>query len=181
MAIPNVAEYAVEDGRRVDPAALRSPRMSDEAYREAHKGLVISCNDVMIEYLGGLLLGERADLPAKGEMWPVGGRMYRGLSFEESLRKTAMREVGLDLDEITFLDVTRPLWATDPFGHGYGTDNVSIRFFARGKGELKLDPTWTGRHMIVKPADYTPELRETLHPYVQSFIDLAMPHVRKVT
>jgi hypothetical protein len=174
-------EYAFEDGKSVDLTKLTADRMPLEPYKAAHKGLVIPCHDVMIEYEGGLLLVNRHIFPAIGVLWPVGGRLSRGEYENNSLSKIAFAECSLKLEEpIINLGHARTFFQTDPFEHGHGTDTRNTRHFARGRGTLKLNKDHS-KPIIVKPEDYTKEFREGLELYVQHFIDLAMPMIGKST
>lgn len=164
-------EYLMNDGNEADLEKFRSPPLADY-FIEAHKNLPIVCHDVFIEYKGGILLVIRDNEPAKGRKWCIGGRLQKGITTEESLKKKAKEECGLDLKDIKYLGCGRMYWNLDPFGHGKGTDCPAFAYFARGEGELKLDNLHK-EPMIIKPADY-PAIRSKLHPYIQDFMDKAM-------
>jgi ADP-ribose pyrophosphatase YjhB (NUDIX family) len=165
-------EYVSEHG--VDPSQVRGGFMDLEVFREAHANLVIPCHDAIINYSGCALLLQRGDVPARGEYFPVGGRINRGLLFEDSLRKKVRAECGLELESIKFLGVSRGIWREDPFGHGKGTDTLSLMYYALGCGEINLDEHHRG-YKIVKPEEYD-SFRGSLDPWVQHVMDLAMPH-----
>ncbi len=172
-------EYIVgEDGREFNPSGLEAGRMSRENYVEAHRGLVIPCHDIMIEYSGGLLLVVRKEYPGKNLIWPIGGRVLRGMPMETSLRKKVLEECGLEIEDLEYLDVARSMWETDPFGHGRGTDTFSVRYFGIGKGRINLNEVHTNP-LIVRPEQYTLEFRSKLHICVRDHMDMAMPKVRK--
>lgn len=168
-------EYKVEHGE-VDIKQLEAGLMDESSYRSAHQGLVLSCHDVFIEYEDGILLVKRLNFPAKDILWPLGGRIKRGMATENSLREKVWEEAKLELDDLTELGHARTYFETDPFGHGNGTDTINFVYFSRGKGSLELDrlhevPT------IVLPGNYQSK-RNQLHPYVRDFMDLAIPLVR---
>lgn len=152
---------------------LQAKPMPVGAYKIAHEHLVIACHDVFIEYQKGLLLVTRDNDPVKNILWPVGGRITRGVSIEKSLHAKAKQECNLELKHITFLGCARTLFATDPFGHGHGTDTINFVYLARGQGKLKLDKLHK-EPIIVRPENYTQKFRKLLHPYVRDFMDLAM-------
>jgi len=171
-------EYAIENEKKVDLKKLVALPLSREAYAQAHQSLPLACHDVFIEYQGGILLVVREDAPAQGVLWTLGGRISRGVPMLESLKQKVKEECGLDLDNIVELGAARTWFRTAPFGHGQGTDSVNWVYFARGRGNLKLDK----RHkkpIIIKPADYTPAFRKSLHPYVLGFMDKAMKVVER--
>jgi ADP-ribose pyrophosphatase YjhB (NUDIX family) len=167
-----VQEYILENGEKVDLKKLESDFMPESDYISAHKGLVISCHDVFIQHEDGLLLVVRDNFPMKGELWPIGGRIERGIKTEESLKNKTRKECGLDLHNIKYLGSARILMDTEPFNHGKGTDCVAFVYFARGEGELNLDSLHKNPR-IVKTSEYR-ELRSDLHPYVRDFMDEAI-------
>ena len=171
-------EYAVEEGRKVNLRKLAAPPLSKEVYAQAHRSLPIACHDVFIEYQGGILLIVRDNVPAKNIWWMIGGRVSRGVPMLGSLKQKVKQECGLEINDIVELGTARTLFATDPFGHGKGTDTVNWVYFAQGRGKIKLD-TLHKKPMIVKPADYTAAFRKSLHPYVRDFMDEAMGMVEK--
>lgn len=171
--------YPLEHGKEVDLSKLRAEKMPLNDYQKAHKGLVIACCDVAIGYQGGILLVNRDNYPAKDVLWPLGGRLSRGVPQKESLLQLVKAESGIKLlDPIIYLGIGRTFFQTDPFGHGNGTDSRNAIYFARGEGKIKLDKLHS-IPKIVKPEDYTPEFRATLEPYVQDFMDLVILMVGK--
>lgn len=170
-------EYHFDRGREIDLSQLRAKRIPHEIYSKAHQGMVIACQDIILEHNGGALLIVRKKLPFRGILWPLGGRMKRGMPEEESLRRIVKEESGLDIENIRELDNARLTSDQDPFGHGKGTDTKTTMYFARGRGELKLDENHE-KPTIVKPEDYTPEFRAGLHPYVRNFMDRVIPLIK---
>jgi len=163
-------EYNLEGGGNVDLSRLRANRMSLPNYSLAHQHLPIVCHDVFIRYGGGVLLVVRDNHPHKGELWPLGGRIERGFSTEDSLRMIVRRESRLELEDISMIGSIRIFAGTDPFSHGKGTDCPAFVYSATGIGKLRLDslhkdPT------IVTPERYD-KIRDSLHPYVRDFMDL---------
>ncbi|MFC1722855.1 hypothetical protein ACFL0V_01835 [Nanoarchaeota archaeon] len=171
-------EHHFEEGSEFDISMMKSSFMETSAYAKAHEGLCIPCHDVMIEYEGGLLLVKRLTYPVKDVLWPIGGRILRGMSILDSLKQKVKDECGLDIGDVKELGVARTFFKTDPFGHGKGTDTINIMFFAKGSGELKLNDKHY-KPIILKPVDYTDGFRVGLHPYVVEMLDLAMPLVEK--
>ena len=171
-------EHAFENGKKVDLDVLKVPRLPAQEYAKVHQRVVIACHDVIIEYGGGALLIVRDKVPAKHLLWPIGGRIQRGMPLVESLRQKVREECGLEIEGITELGVSRTYFDTDPFGHGKGTDTINVMFFARGKGTIQLDQLHKNPTTI-KPKEYTSTFRATLHPYVQEIMDKAMGTLKK--
>lgn len=166
-------EHAWENNKPVLWDGLKANPLDGENYRIAHQHLVIACHDVIIFYNGGFLLVKRKSKPAKDILWPIGGRINRGLPLKESLQKKVREECNLKLTEIEELGMSRTIFATDPFNHGKGTDTINIMFYAKGKGKLKLNLDHY-EPIILKPEQYTSSFRSILHPYVQEIMDLTL-------
>lgn len=170
-------EYAFEN-RPVDTTRLTAPRMPLADYFIASRSLVIPCHDVVIQYQDGALLVVRDNQPAKGLLFPIGGRIERGIPIEESLRRKVKEECNLDLSDIAELGYARAYFSTDSFGHGRGSDVINFMFYGKGTGELMLDNLHRDP-VIVTPEMYTPEFRQSLHPYVKYMMDKAMVIIKR--
>ncbi len=170
-------EYLVDETPGFDLKSMQTGQMSLEAYKAAHEGTVLFCHDVYVQYQNGILLVVRDNLPGKGFLWPLGGRVIRGFPVADSLKKRVKGESDLDLENITELGHARVLCTAEPFGHGKGTDSYAVVCFAEGRGEVKLDKLH--KHpTIVRPQEYTAQFRQQLHPYVQDFMDIAINLVK---
>jgi len=166
------------DGTPVDLSKLTSGYVPNPIYREMDMSQVKTCHDVYIKVENsklepGLLLVRRREEPAEGLLWPVGGKILRGVKTEESLRIKAKQEVGLDLEKIIELGFARFFSNKDPLGHERGTDAFGHNYYAIGIGKIKLnklheDPT------IITPEMYNDKFRDNLHPYMNEFMDKAM-------
>lgn len=164
-------EYKVENHREVNLARLISVQMPLEDYTKAHKSLVILCHDVFIGYKEGILLIHRNNYPAKDILWPIGGRVERGVPTEVSLKKKVKNECNLVITDLQIIGYSRTFFSTEPFGHEKGTDTFNIVYFGTGTGDLKLDdshqkPTIIYRHHITK------EFKIDLHPYVLDYLEM---------
>jgi len=78
-------------------------------------------------------------------------------------------ESNLEVTGITFLGCARTFYKTDPFGHKKGTDDISLMFFGKAKGTLKLDNLHKDPVIVTK--EKFRKLRARLHPYVRDFLD----------
>lgn len=172
--------YAIEHGI-VDLAPLKADLMPLEAYREAHQSLVIACHDIMVflEEKKAWLLIRRNNKPATDILWPLGGRILRGMSTIDSAIHKVKEESQLEITEIQEVGYARTYFQTDPFGHGKGTDTLNVLLVAKAKGEIRLDALHETPTFIRK-ADYTPEFIESLHPYVKDFFEIAWSLVDRI-
>ena len=155
---------------------LKQKYAPQDIYSKFHQYLPIVCHDVMINYCNGLLLVLRDNLPAKGLFFPIGGRVLRGFPIIDSLKIKVKQECGLNLIDSKLIGVSRNFYASDPFGHGNGTDTFSIMFYAKGKGKLKLDNLHKG-HLIVTKEMYTKKFKNSLDIWVRFFMDKTIPYL----
>ena len=162
-------EYLFENGSEVDLNKLKSPKFPFIKYIDAHKSLVILCHDVFVEYQGGILLIRRNNYPAKNTLWPLGGRIERGITILDSLKKKVLIESNVELYDIKFIGHARTFFETEPFGHGRGTDTFNLVYYAKGKGKLKLDDDHSEPTIITKK-DLQELYSKCLHPYVNDFL-----------
>lgn len=172
-----VREYFSEEGKRVNLKKLEYPKKGEGIYVKAREVLVRGCNDIFVEYNGGILLVVRDNTPAKGELWPIGGGIEKGIPLIRSIRKKVREECGLKLRDIKFLGISRHFWNSSPKGGSKGADELSLAYFAKGQGHLKLDKVHK-KSIIVTPKKY-PKLRKSLHPWVRDFMDKAILNVGK--
>ncbi len=93
-------EYKVDFKKSDKISSLKAPLMPLNEYMTAHKGLVIPCHDIIIQYNSGALLVRRNVYTPKDILWPIGGRIKRGVRIEDSLREKVKEECNLELEEI---------------------------------------------------------------------------------
>lgn len=173
-----------EDGRvarNEDLARMKSGFIPEEVYKQVHQSVPIICHDALVDYNQNILLVNRLEKPAQGVLSPIGGRALRGVPLIESMLKKIKNETNLDVkpEDLTMLGMTRQFWTDfDPFNHGHGTDTFTFIFYAKGRGELRLNSTLS-QPTLLSPEDYTSKFRESLHPYTQDSIDLAIPFLRR--
>lgn len=166
-------EYPLENDHNIDTSKLQTGFVADDEFSVAHRTMTFACHDVLVRMDGKYLLVQRDNVPGLGIMWPLGGRVLRGVSVEKSLADKVRKEAGLELQNIQFLGVARTMFETDPWDHGKGTDTLNLMYVADGVGEVALDklhsiPTW------VSAEEYREQLRTTLHPYVVEMMDKAL-------
>ena len=169
-------EYFLERGELVNRTILERPFICSEKFQEVHSSVTLVTQDVSIFYNGGFLLLERDNFPEKKSWWPVGGLVYRGVPLIESLKRKVKEECNLEISRIKEIGFGRTVFKTDPFGHGRGTDTISIMYYAKGSGEVKLDALHSD-YKIVNLDEYR-AIKGSLHPYVQNIMDMSFTLVQ---
>lgn len=157
-------EFSVEKGAPVKLQPLFGARLEQEDYIKCHAGLCIPTHDVFLWHNNGFLLVKRNNCPEKGEYWPVGGRVLKCVPILASLAQKVRSECGLSFADAEQLDVVRGMYASDPYGHGKGSDNILILFAANASGDLLLDADHSESLIVTKEIFAT--LRSSLHPIV---------------
>ena len=170
-------EYITKaNGRPFDSSRLNPGFISDEDYRTIHEKSVIPCHDIYVEceHNGnkGILLVARKEVPCAGQLWPLGGRILKGVPIQESVKRKVKEESRLEAFDIQELGVARVILDEDRFGHGRGYDSIAVNYFVRSQGNLELNnlhenPT------IVNWRNYE-QIEKNLHPYVRRFLREAM-------
>jgi colanic acid biosynthesis protein WcaH len=172
-------EYAEEKGTVNKSSLITQGQMPLEEFQKAHQYLPLVCHDIMLEYQGGILLVTRNNPPGNGFLWPIGGRVQKGKSIEESLQEKVKAESNLEIEDLVEIGHARTYFRTDPFSHGKGTDTFNFMFLGKGKGELSLDSLHSDP-MIVKKKTYTKEFKREIHSYVRYFMNIALPRVKEL-
>jgi len=158
-----------------DLTQLQTGWLTDEEMEIVHRCSTVLTHDVMINVDGKLLLVRRENDPARGLLYPIGGRALRGMPYDESLRKRVRSECGLEIEDLVRVGEGRNCYPDDPFGHGKGTDTHSLMYVGRGVGEINLDRLHS-TPTLVGPNDYTPAFRSGLDSWVRQFMDKAVEH-----
>ncbi len=167
------SEYAIENGKPISLKKLQPNfLMPKKDYAKAHQNLPILTHDIAINVNNSILLLFRDNVPEKAGYWVVGGRVNRGISLTESIKKKVKEECDLNVNNIIPLGYSRTFFETDPFGHGKGTDTLNLMFYAEGKGQIKLDPLHSKTLLITKQ-NYN-LYKPSLHPAVQEILEKAL-------
>lgn len=161
----------------LEPTEFISGFIDDALFSRLHEYFAFACHDVVIEREGGAFVITRKAAVLDGVVWPIGGRIKRGVSTQESMLARAQAESGLQLSELVAVGDGRTLLGTDPFEHERGTDTINLVYHAVSGGNVELD----GDH--AEPRIITPtEHRQgdlDLHPYTEHCLDLAMPFIER--
>lgn len=157
---------------------LQSERLNDKNYHLVHASTVISCADVFVLYDNrAVVLARRKVEPAKGQLWTFGGRLRRGVLTEDFLAEIVKKESGIKIvkKSLELIGVSRTMFATDPFGHGKGTDTSNLAYFAIGRGKINLDPNH--RDYLFITLDNFSKYRQKMNPYVRAGCLEALKHI----
>jgi ADP-ribose pyrophosphatase YjhB (NUDIX family) len=112
----------------------------------------IASVDAVIMIDGSLLLLKRKINPAAGQWWFVGGRINKGESFEQTLRREVEEETGLEIESFRFINVYSRFL---PERH-----DVTLAYLCKCRnGKIRLDDEHS-EYKLFK------ELPNGLHPYL---------------
>lgn len=186
-------EYFIGDIDHETIAQLRpKERLSLEQYVAALNGLTLAYHDIYVETQGGILLVKRKEKPAKGILWPLGGRKTKGLSMRDSVRAKVSSESGLILgpdNEIIYLGGEPPMVYSEESEHAGGLDCLANVYAAKAIGrQLGLNHEHANPTLVyrterdippnlpkeIETALYTEDFKADLHPYVRDYLHLAM-------
>ncbi len=186
-------EYFIGDISHKTISQLKpKERLPLDQYVAALNGLTLAYHDIYVETEGGILLVKRRENPAKGILWPLGGRKTKGLSMRDSIRAKVAAESGLILgtdDEIIYLGDEPPMVYSEESEHAGGLDCLANVYAAKARGQQLMlnhehaNPTLVYRRKQDLPPDildgievalYTDDFMAGLHPYVRDYLHLAM-------
>jgi colanic acid biosynthesis protein WcaH len=121
--------------------------------------------DLVIECPDGIVLGQRSNEPAKGEWFVPGGRVQKGESLENAVRRVAMEELGVDIEIIERLGV---------FEHFYETSEVGCEkhYVAHGFHVWTENSGFESDTQHGQLATFE-ELPHDLHEYVVNYFEAA--------
>jgi colanic acid biosynthesis protein WcaH len=125
-------------------------------YDQIVKLLPIVSVDAVIVIDKSLLLLKRNNQPAKGLWWFVGGRIHKGESLEQTLRREIKEETDLDLDTYELINVYSRVF---PERH-----DITIAYLCTCKGgKIKLNDEHSEYGLFTKiPIGLHPYLLETI-------------------
>ena len=94
--------------------------------------------DAIIRHNGLYLLVKRKNEPLAGHWWVIGGRVFKGESVEEAMRRKIKEEVGVSVGRLRFIGIYEDWYPSSAFG--VPTHTCSIVFFATIKNaRIRLD------------------------------------------
>ena len=108
--------------------------------------------EAVIVMNASLLFLRRKNQPAMGQWWFPGGRIHRGESFEETLRREVKEETGLEIESCRFVKVYSRVF---PERH-----DITIAYLCKCKeSKIKIDSEHSEYKLFKK-------VPEGLHPYL---------------
>ena len=130
--------------------------LPDVLYGQIVKRLPIVSVDALIVVDGALLLVRRNNEPVKGEWWVPGGRIHKGESLEEALRREILEETGLELKDCRLINVYSRVF---PERH-----DITIAYLCHCKrGQVKLNSEHSEYALFKRmPPGLHPYLLETV-------------------
>ena len=148
-------------GATMDPSWI-----PDELFAEFVATMPQVCVEVFLEHDDGVLVGKRANEPAKGEWFWPGGRLYKGERLEAAPHRVAAEELGVEIDVVGQLGVYEHFWESSPVCGSPSRHTVNVVYragFAEADWRIELDD----QHDDVRFVD---SIEPGLHEYVQHYL-----------
>jgi colanic acid biosynthesis protein WcaH len=125
-------------------------------YDQIIKCMPIVSVEALIVMDGALLFLRRNNQPAKGEWWFPGGRIRKGESLEEALRREVKEETGLEVSSYKLINVYSRVF---PERH-----DIAIAYLCKcKKGKVKLNNEHSEYRLFkIMPIGLNPYLLETV-------------------
>ena len=121
-------------------------------YEQIMRLMPIPSVEAVIVMNGSLLFLRRKNDPALGQWWFPGGRIHRGESFEETLRREVKEETGLEIRSYRFIKAYSRVF---PERH-----DITIAYLCKCKeGKIELDSEHSEYSLFKR-------LPKGLHPYL---------------
>lgn len=115
-------------------------KIPKELYKKILDILPILCIDVVIVEKNKFLLVKRKLKPRKGEWWVPGGRLLKGETTEEAVKRKTKEELGIDIKILKPLGYYEDQFKENEFGLKNGIHSLSIVFLAKFlPSDIKLD------------------------------------------
>jgi nucleoside triphosphatase len=135
-------------------------------------------NEYAVPATGALILNEENEIflmksPKWENKWIVpGGKVEKGDTLEETVRKEVREETGLELDEINLLDVKSE---GNPDDFSRDTHFIFINYICElGGGEVELDDREGTEHIWIAPEEAVEgelELNDSSDELVRDFLE----------
>jgi len=72
-------------------------RIPDNLYKQILENMPVLCVDIIISYLGKVLLIRRGEAPAQRKWWVPGGRLYKNERILDAAKRKALKETNLNI------------------------------------------------------------------------------------
>lgn len=132
-----------------------------DTYRKILLNVPIACVDIAIVSEGRILLVERMDAPAKGQMWLPGGRVHKGERLKDAASRKAIEEVGVECNVGPIVHTAETIFDDGPDGIAVHSINTCFFLFPKERDmRVKLD-NHHARH------EWMSAIAGDLHPYVR--------------
>ena len=125
-------------------------------YDQIAKCMPIVSVEALVVMDEALLFLKRNNQPAKGEWWFPGGRIRKGESLEEALRREVKEETGLEVSSYKLINVYSRVF---PERH-----DITIAYLCKcKKGKVKLNNEHSEYRLFkIMPIGFNPYLLETI-------------------
>ncbi len=135
----------------------------DDLYRQIHATMPIPCVDAIMYHEGHILLCKRTNNPAKGLYWFPGGRVLKGETLHDAVKRKVREETGLEVTIQENLGVDETMFPDGPFGGA--THTINALFLVTPS---TTDVVMDAQHDALLWCTETPL---DAHPYVRTYME----------
>jgi colanic acid biosynthesis protein WcaH len=145
----------------------RQDRVPEAAWRTVVEHVPVVSVDLVVRRDDAVVLGKRANEPAKGEWFVPGGRVHKHERLADAVARVAREEVGLDVGIEKRLGVYEHFYETADYEDVGGKHYVPVGFVVRAEGgTLEGDDQHSDVRWARPPFDDL-----DLHPYVRTYLE----------
>lgn len=139
----------------------------EERFAEFVAAMPQVCVELFVEGEGGVLLAKRANVPAEGEWFWPGSRLYKGERLDEAAHRVAAEELGIGVELAGRLGVYEHFWETSDVVGSPSRHTVNVVFRAEpveAEPEIELDDQHTEYRFV-------DSVEPDLHEYVRRYLE----------
>ena len=148
---------------------VHDERIPDELFSAFLDAMPQVSVEIVLEHDGSVLLVRRTNEPAAGEWFWPGTRLYKGETFEHTVRRLASEELGLAVEIVGRIGIYSHFWETATFPGVESTHTVNVVYHVRpadaagGLDDLTLDDQHDGYRFVDR-------IEPTFHEHVQRYV-----------
>ncbi|GAB3691606.1 GDP-mannose mannosyl hydrolase [Salinarchaeum chitinilyticum] len=142
----------------------REAYIDDETWRTIVQSMPIPSVDLVVNCPEGILLGKRANEPAKGEWFVPGGRIQKGEPIQGAVHRIAEEELGIEVTIERSLGVYDHFYEASDVPESGGKQYIAHAYVVSA---ANCDVVSDDQHRDVQVFESPPKL---LHPHIEAYL-----------